>query len=78
MTQMHNPPHPGTVFSRIAQYLDAHEVSERLKLSPQELAEFEAGTRPVTPELSQRIAGLLDKSPDLWLKMQQEYDAFQK
>ena len=78
---MHNPPHPGTVFSRL--YLDPLELSvteaaKRLGVTRKALSELVNGHSGVSPEMAIRICLATPSTAESWLSMQMYYDLWQE
>jgi len=74
---MHSPPHPGEFVREV--YLEslqvsARQIAARLKVTPSTFQRFINGESHVTPELAQRLAETLGRSPESWLAMQESYD----
>jgi len=71
------PTHPGVVLSTFLIGRPYSEVSTMLGISIFDVQALYAGTRDVTPELSERLDRGLKTPPGLWLKLQKEWDAFE-
>ena len=75
--QMHNPPHPGEFIRDV--YLTPHDISIRklalsLGVAPSTVARLIKGLNAVSPEMALRLSVVLGRSPESWLKLQQNYD----
>lgn len=71
------PIHPGEVLREdalAALELSVSEAARRLGVSRQQLHRVLACTHPVTIEMALRIGKLAGNGPELWLRMQQNYD----
>lgn len=74
---MHNPPHPGEFITGI--YLEPNEISGRelaakLDVAASTLSRVLNGSSHVTPEMALRLAKTIGRSPESWLKMQDNHD----
>jgi len=70
------PKHPGEV---VADVLGTLRVSHRqaalaMHVSPMALSNIISGKTAVSPHMALRLGKLLDNGPEIWLRMQQEYD----
>ena len=71
------PLHPGEVLREDvlpAVGLSVSEMARRLGFSRQRVHRVLACTHPVTVEMALRIGRLVDNGPELWLRLQQNYD----
>ena len=74
------PIHPGEIVREdvlTALDLSISETARRLRVSRQQLHRILACTHPITTEMALRIGKLAGNGPDLWLRMQQNYDLWQ-
>ncbi|MDR2703046.1 MAG: HigA family addiction module antidote protein [Cellulomonadaceae bacterium] len=74
---MFNPPHPGEVLR--ATYLDGLGISVRklaaaLEVAPSTLARVVNGSGSVSPEMALRLEAVLNRSAEMWLRLQENYD----
>ncbi len=53
------------------------EAARRMGVSPELLHRILTGASPITPKMALRIGRFVGNGPDLWLKMQQNYDLWQ-
>ena len=84
MTQYHvtrplrrSPIHPGEILRQDvlpAIELSVSETARRLGISRQQLHRVLACTHPITTEMALRIGKFAGNGPELWLKLQQNYD----
>jgi addiction module HigA family antidote len=71
-----SPSHPGDV---IADALNTLRVSSRhaalaMKVSPMALNNITSHKTGVTPQMALRLGRLFGNGPEIWLRMQQDYD----
>ena len=74
------PVHPGAIVREdvlTALGLSVSETARRLRVSRQQLHRILACTHPITTEMALRIGKLAGNGPELWLRMQQNYDLWQ-
>jgi antitoxin HigA-1 len=75
------PTHPGVLFQRdILPELGRRtigEIATLLGVSRQTLHRIMAGETAVTPDMAVRLGKLCGNGPDLWLRMQATYDAWE-
>ena len=74
---MHNPPHPGEFIKDV--YLKPLNISYRsvalkLKVSPSTFLRLIKGQSNISPEMALRLSKGLDRSPESWLAMQDNYN----
>lgn len=72
------PSHPGAAIADILADLDIPkaEVARLLGLSRQHLYDIIGERKPVSPQVSVRVAKAFGGSPASWLRMQAAYDAW--
>lgn len=71
------PVHPGAILRDDvlpAVGLSVSETARRLGVSRQQLHRVLACTHPITTEMALRVGKFAGNGPDLWLRMQQNYD----
>ena len=71
------PVHPGEIMRKDvlpAIGLSISETAKRLGVSRQQLHRVLACTHPVTTEMALRIGKFAGNGPELWLRLQQNYD----
>lgn len=79
MDKMYNPPHPGRMIAETLEYLNlsATQFARHIGVAPSSITRILKGDSPITPEMAVRIsAALPGPSPETWLAMQGDYDAF--
>lgn len=74
MAGMHNPAHPGEVLRDWLEGMSVTEVARHLGVSRVALSRVLHGQSGVSPEMSLKLSEALGTSPDLWFKMQSNYD----
>lgn len=74
MPMMHNPAHPGEVLKEALEGRSVTEVAEHLGVTRVALSRVLNCKAGVSAEMSIKLAGALGTSPDLWFKMQCQYD----
>ena len=71
------PSHPGELLGEIvipATKRSKSEIARLLGISRQTLHDILAKRQPVTPAVALRLGKLFGEGPELWLRMQMEYD----
>jgi addiction module HigA family antidote len=71
---MYNPPHPGEVLREQLGKLPVSVAAAHLGVSRVALSRILNGKAGISAEMSLRLSEALGTSPDLWLKMQVQYD----
>lgn len=71
---MHNPPHPGRILKEWLEGRSITEVSRHLGVSRVALSRVLNEQAGISAEMSLRLSEALGTSPDLWFKMQTQYD----
>lgn len=74
------PTHPGAILREDvlpAMVISVSEFARRIGVSRQVLHRILAETHGITPEMALRIGEFLGNGPELWLRMQQDYDLWQ-
>lgn len=74
MSAMHNPAHPGEVLQDWLEGMSVTEVAKHLGVSRVALSRLLHAQSGVSPEMSLKLSEALGTSPDLWFKMQANYD----
>jgi len=72
--RMHNPPHPGHV---IREYLGGMSVSaaaDHLGVGRVTLSRVLNGKAAVSPEMAVRLSKAFGPSPEMWVRLQANYD----
>lgn len=71
------PTHPGEILREDiikSLGLSVSEAARRLGVSRQQLHRILACTHPITTEMALRVGKFAGNGPELWLRMQQNYD----
>ena len=71
---MHNPAHPGEVLKEQLGRLPVSEAAAHLRVSRVTLSRILNGKAGISAEMSLRLSEAFGTSPDLWSKMQLQYD----
>lgn len=74
---MHNPPHPGRILREWLGNRSVTEVANHLGVSRVALSRVLNEQAGISAEMSLRLSEALGTSPDLWFKMQTQYDFWQ-
>ncbi|MGH9585326.1 MAG: HigA family addiction module antitoxin [Acidobacteriaceae bacterium] len=74
MTGMYNPAHPGEILQDWLEGMSVTEVARHLGVSRVALSRVLHGQSGVSAEMSLKLSEALGTSPDLWFKMQANYD----
>jgi addiction module HigA family antidote len=74
---MHNPSHPGEILRDL--YLEPMGVTitqaaEALGVSRKHVSAIVNSRVPVTPDMALRLAAVFETEPELWVKLQAQYD----
>ena len=77
---MHNPPHPGEIIR--STYIDHLEITVRelarhLDVSASTINRLVRGESGISPEMAVRLSICLGRSPESWLRLQDNYDLWQ-
>ena len=72
------PTHPGTAMDDILGdlHVSKTEIAAMLGISRQQLHNLLSARRPLAAEIAVRVAKLLGGSPESWLRMQADHDAW--
>lgn len=72
------PSHPGAVIEDVLDgvSMPKTEIADILGISRQQLHGILAGRKPLSPAIAVRIAKLIGGSPESWLRMQADFDAW--
>ena len=76
---IYNPPHPGRIVQEEcleALTLNITKGAEILKVTRQTLSNLINGKSGISPEMAIRLSKAFGSSPEVWLKMQMQYDLF--
>jgi antitoxin HigA-1 len=71
---MYNPAHPGEVLREQMGEMSVTALAAHLRVSRVTLSRLLNGTSGVSAEMSLRLSEAFGTSPDLWVKMQLQYD----
>mgnify|MGYP001450003411 CR=1 FL=1 len=75
--KMHNPPHPGEIIrSAYLEHLDmsTRELARHLDVSASTINRLIKGESGISPEMAMRLSICLGRSPESWLRLQDNYD----
>jgi len=75
--KMHNPPHPGEIIREECLEplgLSVTEAAKGLGVTRKALSELLNGHSGVSPEMAIRIAKAFGSTPEMWLKLQLQFD----
>lgn len=76
-TAMHNPTHPGCIIRDDvlpALQLSVNEAAEQLGVSRATLTRVINGRSAITTEMALRVGKWAGNGPEIWLRMQGQYD----
>ncbi|MHB8621903.1 MAG: HigA family addiction module antitoxin [Sulfuricaulis sp.] len=74
------PTHPGAILREDVlptMRISVSEFARRISVSRQVLHRILAESHGITPEMALRIGEFLGNGPELWLRLQQDYDLWQ-
>ncbi|MFL6427794.1 MAG: HigA family addiction module antitoxin [Acidobacteriaceae bacterium] len=77
MATMHNPAHPGAI---LANYVKGHtvaDVAKHLGVTRVSLSRVLNGHAAVSAEMAIRISKTFSTDPEVWLRLQVQYDLWQ-
>jgi addiction module HigA family antidote len=75
---MYNPPHPGEVIREYLGEMTVSAAAEHLGVSRVTFSRVLNGKAAVSPEMAVRLAAAFGtSSPEVWLRMQGQYDLWQ-
>ena len=80
MMTMHNPTHPGLIIRDDVLpelQLSVNEAAEQLGVSRVTLSRVINGRSAITAEMALRVGKWVDNGPEIWLRMQGQYDLWQ-
>jgi addiction module HigA family antidote len=76
--RMHNPPHPGEVIREYLGEMSVTDAARHLGVGRVTLSRVLNGKAAVFPEMAVRLAAAFGtSSPEVWLRMQAQYDLWQ-
>jgi addiction module HigA family antidote len=70
------PPHPGEILATALEdaRVSLRQAAKAIGMSPTGLNKVLLGQSPVTPATALRISAYIGSTPELWLRLQAEYD----
>jgi antitoxin HigA-1 len=74
MSEMHNPAHPGRILKEEFKGRSVTEVAKHLGVSRVALSRVLNCQAAVSAEMSLKLSEALGTSPDMWFKMQNNFD----
>ena len=77
---MHNPTHPGLILRDDVLpelQISVNEAAEQLGVSRVTLSRVINGRSAITAEMALRVGKWVGNGPDIWLRMQGQYDLWQ-
>jgi len=74
---MFNPPHPGTVLKEYLGDVSVTTAADHLGVTRAALSRILNGSAGISAEMALRLADSLGTSPELWARMQAQYDLWQ-
>jgi antitoxin HigA-1 len=77
---MYNPPHPGEFIKEaylVPLGITPRSVALRLKVSPSTFLRLVKGQSSISPGMALRLSKCLGRSPESWLRMQDNFDLWQ-
>jgi antitoxin HigA-1 len=75
--RMHNPPHPGEIIRKLCVEpldLTVTQAAEALGITRKTLSTLLNGRAGVSPEMALRLAKVFGRTPEGWLRLQQQFD----
>ena len=76
--RMYNPPHPGEVIREYLGDMTVTAAAEHLGVGRVTFSRVLNGKAAVSPEMAMRLAAAFGtSSPEVWLRMQAQYDLWQ-
>ena len=74
ITRMEHPSHPGRILAHFFDGRSTADVARHLGVSAQALARILRGKASVNADLAVRLAEAFKTEPELWLRLQMQYD----
>ena len=71
---MHNPSHPGPILAYYLRGRSVTEVARHLRVTRPALSRVLNGKAGVSADMALRLAEAFKTEPDLWLRLQMQYD----
>ena len=75
--RMHNPPHPGEVIREFCiepLNLTVSQAAEALGVTRKTFSTLLNGRAGISPEMALRLSKVFGRSPEGWLRLQQQFD----
>jgi addiction module HigA family antidote len=72
--QMHNPSHPGKILAYYLAGRSVTEVARHLRITRPALSRVLNGKAGVSADMALRLSEAFQTEPDLWLRLQMQYD----
>jgi addiction module HigA family antidote len=72
--QMHNPSHPGRILAYYLGERSVTEVARHIGVTRPALSRVLNGKAGVSADMAVRLAEAFNTEPDLWLRLQMQYD----
>jgi len=72
--QMHNPSHPGRILAYYLSDRTVTEVARHLRITRPALSRVLNGKAGVSADMALRLSEAFQTEPDLWLRLQMQYD----
>jgi len=72
--QMHHPSHPGRILAHYLGNRSVTEVARHLRVTRAALSRILNGKAGVSAEMALRLSEAFQTEPDLWLRLQMQYD----
>ena len=78
--KMLSPPHPGRILKNeiCLQGRSVAEIANHLWVDPAIFSSILSEQAAVTPEMSRKLAKVLNTPPDLWYRLQEQYDEWRQ
>jgi antitoxin HigA-1 len=71
---MHNPPHPGRIIAYYMAGRSVTDVAKHLEVARPSLSRVLNGRASVSADMALRLAEAFSTDPDIWLRLQTQYD----
>jgi addiction module HigA family antidote len=72
---MANPPHPGEIVADVMESLNIgiRELARALNVAPSTIQRLVSGQTSMTPEMAVKLAAVIGSTPEMWLRIQNDY-----
>jgi addiction module HigA family antidote len=77
VAMMHNPPHPGSILTNYVEGHTVAAVAEHLGVTRPALSRILNGRAGISAEMALRIGKTFNTDPEIWLRLQVQYDLWQ-